>query len=130
MFNFQDYANMSSYSKALGPMYDLQRIGSNMAEEVTRENLTLWSDNMSAWVKYLQTANKMDHPESVFKSNFGFWSEQGANNLEYMERILKIYGKGMRQISENMEETMEKAGAQMEHAARGQAHKSRKHSTE
>ena len=117
MFNFQDYANMSSYGKALGPMYELQRIGSNMAEELTRENLTLWSDNMSSWVKYLQSANKIDHPELALKSNFGFWTEQSANNLEYMERILKIYGKGMRRMSENMEETMEKAGAQMEQQA-------------
>lgn len=128
MFNFQDYANMSQYSKALGPMYDLQRIGSNMAEEVTRENLTYWSDSMSAWVKYMQTSNRMDHPESAFKINIGYWSEQNANNLEHMERLLKICGKSMRQISENVEESMEKAGAQMEHQARSQ--KSRKHNEE
>ncbi len=124
MFNFQDYAKMSSFTKAMGPMYELQRIGSGMAEELTRENLTLWSDSMSSWVKYLQTANKMDRPESAFKNNFGFWTEQSANNLEYLEKVLKIYGKGMRQMSENMEESMEKATEQMEHVAR--AHKPRK----
>jgi len=88
----QDINSWSSKSKAFfEPFSDVHKINSSMLEQITRENLSLMSDNMAACVKLTQLTNKMNRPEEFYKANLNLISGQIERNFEYCKNLLNIF---------------------------------------
>ncbi len=93
----QDINSWSTKNKAFfEPFTDVHKINSNILEQITRENLSLMSDNMAACVKLTQLTNKMNRPEEFYKSSLNLISGQIERNFEYSKNLLNILEDGFK----------------------------------
>jgi hypothetical protein len=119
---FQNFANMS---KTIQPFLEIQNIANQTFEQLIRENMGYWSDNMGANVQYLQMINsKSTNPDALIKTNLGYISNQMARGLEYTRKVSEICESAMREYGESMQHKMESTFAE---ASSGSAHEHQQH---
>lgn len=115
---FQDFANWSSAWASMGktfqPFFETQKINSNLIEQLTQENLSLWSDNMGCYVKFMQDLNKTQRPEEYSRAWMGYMAEQSSRNVQYLQNLLEIYKHSMQEYTHSMQGKVENAFADQE----------------
>lgn len=106
----QDFGNMASKSKTLFEPYgEAQKINSNILEQISRENLALFSDNMSTYMRGLQLMNKVNKPEEFNKSLLSYIARVAERNFEYGRNLSKICEDGLKDYQEVLEQKMSSA---------------------
>lgn len=100
----QDFSSMASKSKNLfEPFGEAQRINNNILEQISRENLALFSDNMSSYMRGMQLANKINKPEDFNRSLLSFLARMAERNFEYGRNLSKICEDGLKDYQEWLE---------------------------
>lgn len=118
----QDFAGWSSKNKSFfEPYSDAQKINNDVLEQITRENLSLMSDNMAACMKAAQLTNKMNRPEEFMKSQLALLSGQGERCLEYWKNLMNIYEDGFKDYRQWVEGKMSSAFEQEAKARKGES---------
>jgi hypothetical protein len=123
MTSYQDFANWSntmgnwsSMNKSAQPMIEMQKIMNSLWEQLTRENLALWSDNMGTTVKYFQSLSKQDRPDKFVQNNLAVLTEQMAKGIEVNQNFLEIWKNAIRECSQYLQEGVDNAFAQQQDA--------------
>lgn len=118
MYN-QDYLKWASLNQNFtAPMFDMQKLIMPIGERITRENISLLTDTMSSWVRYLQDMNRINRPEDFMKTQLHYLEDQGGKNLQYGQNVLKICEESLTDYCEWMGEKLTTVFTEAEGAAR------------
>ena len=94
---YQDIPGWSTMGKTVfEPLYEMQKLTGPVYEGMMRENISLFSDNMSTFIKYMQGVNKSARPEDFIRNQMNLAAEQAERNLQYGQNVLKLCEDSLR----------------------------------
>ncbi len=98
--------NPSSSKERIGFEFynDTQRINYKIIQNTIHENMALFNDCISTYVRASQQISKASQPEDIPKVQLSVFIEQGERALEYGQNILKILENGLRDYRQYVDE--------------------------